>query len=302
MLAPMQEAQDLKQLTVPKWPFFLGDAIMLGLGYYVYRQSKLPLGHWEISALGLCVALGALLGVLPYLLEYRAILKYGALIKLIETSSLCAATEKLANLETCVAQISSATGHLQTAQAHADKTAGVAKEITERMAAEAREFTTFLQKANDGEKITLRLEVDKLRRAEADWLGVLVHVLDHIFALTRAAERSGQENLIAQLNQFQNACRDAARRVGLLPMLAAPGEIFDTKRHQLSENGEAPAGAAISEVVVTGYTFQGKLIRPVLVRVQSGQTPAEAREEKPPHVTDSSVAELPLGSAESPAT
>jgi len=303
MLGSMHEAQDFKDLKVPKWPFFLGDAIMLGLGYYIFWQGKLPLPLNEIIALGVCVALGALLGILPYLLEYRAVIKYGALIKLIETSSLCAATEKISNLESCVAQITSATDHLQTAQSQADKTAGLAKEISDRMSAEAREFTAFLQKANDGEKATLRLETDKLRRAEADWLGVLVHVLDHIFALTRAAERSGQENLIAQLNQFQNACRDAARRVGLVPLLATPGEPFDAQRHQLPEKAEVPAGAIIGEVLVTGYTFQGKLIRPVVVRVQNSEAGTEnSTEDKVEAVKESGQSQLPLSSAELPAT
>lgn len=270
MLGLMQDAQDLKELKVPKWPFFLGDAIMLGLAYYIYWQAgKLPLDRWELTALGVCAALGALLGILPYLLEYRAVLKYGALIKLIETSSLCAATEKISNLESCVAQLTSATDYLQTAQTQADKTAGMAKEITDRMTAEVREFTEFLQKANDSEKGTLRLEAEKLRRAEAEWLGVLVHILDHVFALTSAAERSGQQKIITQLNQFQNACRDAARRVGLSPLLATPGDAFDPQRHQLREGGEPPPGATIGEVLATGFSFQSKLIRPVTVLVKA---------------------------------
>ena len=294
----MQVAQDLKELKVPKWPFFLGDAIMLGLAYYIYWQAgKLPLDRWELTALGVCAGLGALLGILPYLLEYRAVLKYGALVKLIETSSLCAASEKIAGLESCVAQITSATEFLQTAQSRADKTAGLAKEITDRMSAEAREFTAFLQKTNDSEKATLRLEVEKLRRVEAEWLGVLVHILDHVFALTRAAERSGQEKLIAQLNQFQNACREAARRVGLSPVLTATGESFDAQRHQSPDGNEVADGAIIDDVLATGYTFQGKLIRSPVVRVQDGNSPAKKAVEK-----ESPQSELSLGSNESPVT
>jgi len=301
MLGLMQQAQDLKELKVPKWPFFLGDAIMLGLAYYIYWQAgKLPLDRWELSALGVCATLGALLGILPYLLEYRAVIKYGALIKLIETSSLCAATEKISNLESCVAQITSATDHLQNAQSQADKTASLAKDITDRMSAEAREFTAFLQKANDSEKATLRLESEKLRRAEADWLGVLVHVLDHVFALTRAAERSGQDNLIAQLTQFQNACRDACRRVGLSTLLASPGEPFDAQRHRLPEGGEAAAGANIAEVLASGFTFQGKLIRPVMVRVQASDALPEPSEDSTPIAAKEPDQDpLPMGPAES---
>ena len=275
----MQDEQHLPELKVPKWPFFVADGFMLGLSYFLfYYQAKLPLTRWEVIACVVCVTLGAILGILPYLLEYRAVIKYGALVKLIETSSLREATDKIQNLESCVAQISSASDQLQSVQAQADKTTGLANDITERMAKEVREFTAFMQKANDGEKATLRLEVEKLRRAENEWLNVLVFMLDHIFALNRAASRSGQPNLVAQLAHFQDACRDAARRVGLVPVLAATGEPFDAQRHQLPEGQTAAAGATVQEVIATGYSFQGKLVRPALVQLQGEATPLATTE------------------------
>ena len=157
-------------------------------------------------------------------------------------------------------------------------------------------YCKFMQKANDGEKATLRLEVEKLRRGEHEWLNVIVFMLDHIFALNRAAERSGQENLIKQLGHFQNTCRDAARRVGLAPVLAAAGEAFDPQKHQLPE-GEVPAGGVIGEIVASGYSYQGKLIRSVIVTLQ--ETPAPAEQGKV--ATGSGLSQLPLGATESPA-
>lgn len=291
----MQDAQELKSLKVPKWPFFLADALMLGLAYYVNWQGKLPLPLDQIITVAICVALGALLGILPFLLEYRAVIKYGALIKLIETSTLCSATEKIQDLEGFVAQITSANDHLQTAQVQADKTAGLARDITDRMAAEVRDFTAFMQKANDGEKATLRLEVEKLRRAENDWLNIVVYMLDHIFALNRAAALSGQEKLIAQLGQFQNACRDAARRVGLVPLLAAPGETFDAQRHQLVAGNPPTAAAVVAEMIALGFTFQGKLIRPAVVRVEGERLDAKA-DAAPPVAATGDENQLSLGS------
>lgn len=290
----MQDAQQLPQLKVPKWPFFLADGFMLGLAYFLfYYQAKLPLSHWEVIACSVCVLLAALLGITPYLLEHRAVIKYGALLKLIETSSLTAATEKIQNLESCVAQIGAATDHLQTAQAQADKTAHLANQITDRMAQEVKGFTEFMAKAHEGERATLRLEVEKLRRTEAEWLQVLVFMLDHIFALNKAAERSGQENLIKQLAQFQNVCRDAARRVGLMPVGVAVGDGFDAQKHQLPE-GEAATGTVIGEILASGYSYQGKLIRAVLVKLQEA-APASAVDGR------SAQSQLPLGAAESPA-
>src|SRR5688572_25568894 len=213
--------RDRLDFRMPKWPFFLGDAFLLGMAYFIYWESKIPLSRWELTAGGVCVALGAVFGILPYLLEYRG------LLKLAEISTLESVTEKIQKLEAVAAQINGATNNWQSAQEQADKTAALAREIADRMAAEARDFSEFMEKLNQGEKTNLRLEVEKLRRAEVDWLNVLVHTLDHVYALYHAAERSGQGNLTGQLGQFQNACRDAARRVGLLPLLANHADPFD---------------------------------------------------------------------------
>ncbi|MCO5053557.1 MAG: nucleotide exchange factor GrpE [Verrucomicrobiae bacterium] len=266
----MQDAPQLSELKVPKWPFFLADAFMLGLAWFLfYWQAKFPLSQWEVLTCCLCVFLGAGLGVLPYLLEYRALLKYGALVKLIESSSLMAATEKIQNLENCVLQISSATTQLESAQTQADATAKLAGQITERMTAEVRGFKEFMQNANDSERATLRLEAEKLHRAEREWLNVLVFILDHTFALYRAAERSGQENVVRQLAQFQHTCRDAARRLGLQVVGANSGEAFDPQRHTLGPEQEAPAHGIIEETLACGYSYQSTLIRPALVKLRT---------------------------------
>jgi molecular chaperone GrpE (heat shock protein) len=124
-----------------------------------------------------------------------------------------------------------------------------------------------------------------------------------VFALTRAGERSGRDNLSAQLNQFQAACRDAARRVGLVPLLAAPGDKFDAQKHQLPEGQTAPADATVGEIVAPGYTFQGRRLRSVLVRV-AGDTPVGADPNASAAVAEgtSPQSQLTPGAAESPAT
>jgi molecular chaperone GrpE (heat shock protein) len=183
-------------------------------------------------------------------------------------------------------QISSATGQWQTVQEQADKTAGLAKQISERMSSELKGFTEFMQRSNESEKANLRLEVEKLRRMETDWLQVSVRMLDHVYALHQGALRSGQPRLIEQLGNFQTACRDAARRVGLIPYAAIAAEPFDGQKHQLVDaEAKAPSGAVIAETIAAGYTFQGKLIRPALVRLSNGsgngngETKIQAEEE-----------------------
>jgi molecular chaperone GrpE (heat shock protein) len=256
-----------------KWPFYLGDALLLGTACFVCFQTSLATTVWHHAFIVGCVAGGATLATLPFLLEYRLV------ARMVEIRELAGVTAQIRNLETLATQISGATAQWQTVQESADKTAATAKSIAERMAAEVKGFSDFMQRANETEKATLRLEVEKSRRAEADWLQVLVRMLDHVFALYAGAVRSAQPNLVEQVGHFQNACCDAARRVGLTPFAAKESEPFDVQRHQLVEgDGKAAVGTPIAETVAAGYTFQGRLLRPALVRLQTqSQTPAAAQ-------------------------
>jgi molecular chaperone GrpE (heat shock protein) len=256
----------------------VGDGLLLSTAYFISYQSQFTLGRWELCLVLLCVAGGALLGVAPFLLEYQA------LVKVTEAGALNTVVSQLTNLEGIANQISGATGKWQDAQEQADKTAVAAREIAERMTGEVQAFTEFMKRANDSERATLRLEVEKLRRGESEWLQVAVRMLDHVYALHQGACRSGQPHLIEQVGSFQNACRDAARRVGVTPFTANEGEPFDAQRHQLVEEGaKPPADAVVGETIATGYTFQGRLVRPALVRLHGDHAaiPSAATETGP---------------------
>jgi molecular chaperone GrpE (heat shock protein) len=256
--------------TVPKWPFFFGDACMLVLAWFIHWESKLPLEAFAIGAISAAVALGALLAIIPFILEYRISLK------LAEAESLTSVVTQVNNLEDIAAQIKLATGQWQTVQDHSAKTVSAATAIGEKMASEARAFAESMQKANDAEKSNLRLEVDKLRRAEADWLQVIVRMLDHTFALQSAAVRSGKTALIEQLTQFQSAQRDVVRRVGISTFVAEPGETFDAAKHQTSDKETPPEGAIIGGTIATGFTFRGQQVRPALVAIAQPTESAES--------------------------
>ena len=171
----------------------------------------------------------------------------------------------------------------KSVQGQAEKTTVAAKAIADRMTNEVIEFSDFMKKMNDSEKATLKLEVEKLRRGEVEWLQVLVHILDHVFALHTAAVRSGDAKFTEPITNFQNACRDTARRVGLAPFVAEPAEPFNAERHQVAgwQGQPPPAGAVVAETIGAGYTFQGKLLRPALVRLRDANAPAQSSAENP---------------------
>jgi molecular chaperone GrpE (heat shock protein) len=239
--------------------------------WYIFGRDAHPNFPGDAFLPSLLVALGAVLGCLPFILEYRATQK------LVELNSLSTVAEQLADLKKYSEQIAAATGQWaqvqETTKGNTDKTIAAAKEISERMAGEIREFNEFQVKLNDTEKGALRLEVDKLRRTETEWLQVVARILDHIFALHNAAVRSGNTDLAEQIVLFQNACREATRRVGLVSFGATPAETFDAQKHRAHGVENPPAGSVIEETLALGMTFQGRQIRHALVRLRPAPVP-----------------------------
>jgi len=290
---PMQESIAPR---LAKWPFFVANAVLLALALFTVREFRHPIGAPEVLACLACVTLGAFFSIWPYILEYRSASK---LVETSALSSLSSVISQVQNLEQVTTRIDGATAQWTTVQESADKTARHASDIAKKMADEVKAFNEFIAKANDGEKAALRLEVDKLRRVESDWLQVLIRILDHVHAINRAAAQSGQPNVIEQLSRFQNACHDAARRVGLAPFTAAAEEKFDAQRHQLLNGQPKPAnGALVDETLANGYTFQGRLLRPAMVRIRtenpSGDGPNFSETSKET-ATVSAQNQLPLG-------
>ena len=303
MLAPAADfsetgsVNDSKHWTVPKWPFLLGDALLLAAAYFLIQQAPHPIGRWEIVTAAACVALGAVLGALPFILDYRAI------VKVIEAGALGAIAEKIQNLEKLAAQISAATNEWLNVQTQAEKISNGAKEIADKMAGEVREFSEFMQKMNDSEKAALRLEVEKLRRGEAEWLQVLVRILDHVFALHAAAARSGQPKLAEQIANFKTpaatpraasaSCRSAPRRMNRsTPNATSRRRRRKTARRRRRRRNRRP-----------GFTFQGRLLRPALVRCANAARKKSSRAKRrlpesapanPPE-DENSEEQLPLG-------
>jgi molecular chaperone GrpE (heat shock protein) len=251
---------------VPKWPFLLADLLLLGMAGLIVYQSAAPLLLWHGAVAVGAVALAAWLCVLPFVLEHRAALR------LAEAGQLVDSVRLVNNLDLVSEQIDKAATEWQAVQKQAMTSAEVAKAVAEQLSAETQALNQTLRSAQDQDRAHLRLEIEKLRRAEGEWLQIVVRILDHVFALHAAAARSRMANLIEQLGQFQHACRDIVRRAGLTPFVPQPGEVFDARRHRTGDGqGSAPVGSYVAETMAPGYTYQGELLRPALVVVRPPQ-------------------------------
>src|SRR5947207_5891060 len=152
---------------LPKWPFFVADALLLAAAVVIIAIAPATAPWWMLF-LVLAVGLAAWVGVTPFLIQHKADIKFA------ESNSLLGAVEQLQNLRTFTNQISFATAQWQVVQDQATGTVATARQLAEKMAAEAKAFGEFMQKANDGERAHLRLQVEKLQRGQTEWLQVLV--------------------------------------------------------------------------------------------------------------------------------
>ncbi len=247
---------------IVKWPFFLADFVLVALGSAIAWSAKWPPTPLLILALVACFISGAVILIYPFLREHAAA------VKLWEQVNLAEAAQQLDQLVTVANRVVAAAQEWEGFQTNTQKLHQQSGQLVDRMAGEAKAFSEFLHRTELQEKQSLRFELDKVRRQEAEMLQVLVHLLDHVHALRQAGERSGQPQLALQLANFRSACLETARRVGLLAFESEPGSRFDPNSHQTVDGREPSEGAVISSTVACGYTFQGQPVRRILVSLQ----------------------------------
>src|SRR3989442_3242530 len=101
---------------LPKLPFVFADIVLLGVAYLIFRRNQAPMTPWDMFFCAASVALGAVLCVAPFLLEYRASMK------LTEADRLANALLQIENIEIICRQINHATANWQSTHEHPHQT------------------------------------------------------------------------------------------------------------------------------------------------------------------------------------
>lgn len=248
-------------VSVPKWPFLMADIIFIGLGYWISTLIQGEPQSWQIISILVCAVLGAGFAVAPFYFEYRAE------AKAVEIAQLTTVAKEIGKMEAVAQQIADASENWASVQSTSEQTAKLAEEIASGMAATVKDHDEFMANANTEELNTLKLEVNKLRRVEADWANTLMGVLDLVYRLEQSAQASGKEQFIQTMSQFQGQCREVARRVGLIAFEAEKGAAFNPDELALPEGEQAGDNASVTQTRLPGFRLQGKLVRKPLVAV-----------------------------------
>ena len=69
------QSDDDSQTTLSKWPFILGDVLLVATALVISILGDWQLSNWQVTSCVISVALGAALFVLPYIVEFQVRLR-----------------------------------------------------------------------------------------------------------------------------------------------------------------------------------------------------------------------------------
>ncbi|HEY0968773.1 MAG TPA: hypothetical protein VGD88_15385 [Opitutaceae bacterium] len=149
---------------LPKLPFLLGDGALLATAWFIARSSEVPLAPGPLLAIVGCVALGAILAVIPFIAEYAR--KQEESVQ--ERQN---ALEALSRTTTTAAeQISIAASGLHTIAELTQKNLKAAEQLGPKLQEKINDFARRADEALVAENEALTQEVNTLRASDAEKL------------------------------------------------------------------------------------------------------------------------------------
>jgi len=156
---PIDEAPKLSP-----WPFLIGDALLIGCAVLIAQQAPTPLSGAPLFAIVACVALGACLACLPFLLSYTRRQDLALAERQAEIAALARTTADSAEQLSIAAQgLNSLNDTVHRALKHLDQ-------LPQKMQEKINEFKAQLNEVAVTENEVLAQEVNTLRNSEIERL------------------------------------------------------------------------------------------------------------------------------------
>ena len=295
---------------LPKWIFFLTDAILLLTAWLIASRSPGPLSSHAIFAITACVIVGAILGTIPLLLHYER-------EKNETLDDRQRGLEALAlTLTTTADQISIAAKGLHEIAELTQKNLKQAEQLPQKLQDKVAEFQAQLGSARDEERDEMKTELAALRAAESQRLESTVEKIQKAAAELTKLEAATQKTLssaqtaltktpeiltaatAAALAEIDSklAARTAATLASLAEATATPPAAAPTaddpgppggvERRKNPARRAADIGQHITPIVpATIAPFAGHI-------VSTGPAPGEPVEQSNPKLATSGTAEV----------
>jgi len=176
---------------LPKWPFLLADAALLGAAGLVAEYSAQPLGRDALLTLFACVGSAGLLGAIPFLVDYAR--KQDEALDERQRSLEALATTVAAAAE----QISITAGGFQEIADLAQKNLKHAELLPHKIQEWVAEFNAKATNSLEEEKDELEREIATLRASESERLEATAEKVARAATEWAKAETAAQKHLSA---------------------------------------------------------------------------------------------------------
>jgi len=226
---------------LPKWPFLIGDAALLGLAWIIADQSRNPFSGTPLIAIVTCVALGALGAAVPFLADYARR----------QDEALDDRQRGLDALARTVAasseQISIAASGLHEITELAQRNVKAADQLPQKLQEKIASFKAQLDAAGDDEREELEKEVTTLRAAEGERLESASDKMAKAVAELTRLEANAQKNLAASTMALEKATAAlAAIETRINAALAAAAAAESAPRSRATESRPAETAGRFS--------------------------------------------------------
>lgn len=171
------------------WPFLAGDVILVTTAILISSQAQAPLNGLPLIAITVCVCLGAVLAVIPFVLNHTRKQDLALADRQREISALAQTTASSAE------QISIAAGNLHTIVEHAARAVKLGEALPHKLQEKINEFKTQLNEVAVTENEALSQEVNTLRTSETERLETALAGVRKIAIELSSLEATTQKHL-----------------------------------------------------------------------------------------------------------
>jgi archaellum component FlaC len=264
------------------WPFLVGDAVLLATACLLSSQANAPLNGLPLIAIAGCVALGAVLAVLPFLLNHTRRQESALAERLQEIAALAQTTT------TSAEQISIAAASLHSIAETTTRSLKLGEQLPQKIQEKINDFKSQLNEVAVTENEALTQEINTLRASETERLETALTSVRKTaadLAMIEAVSRKHVSELNESLARFVSSAEKAASeatatiecsRAAAEKSLAATLAELDRKIAAFSEEFSAHAARLSSTLEMKPAALESSLVE-LPATVSSPPAPAEKK-------------------------
>ena len=176
---------------LPKLPFILGDLALLATAFLLGKYGPTPLSTGMVVAIACCVAVGAALGLIPFLTDYVADSDEAAREHSAQVNA------QIQRLHAAGESLTRAAAQIKSVEEAVHKSAHAAETLPYRMQEKLAEFNESLAEKEAEDREALEAELNELRAANSDQLKAVADKIHKAGADWAALEVATRKQLTA---------------------------------------------------------------------------------------------------------